>query len=452
MIPAVKTFENIRKSYGLKTAFRAVSCKLRGVPVSTVLPPPPLPELNAEDVIVQPEVKVKPEYFTFYEEWLEKHSKKLEECVAPSFLSSKLTIAIIADLNLPQCKKYRVLQKFEAFKNAGYNVSFCHWLDQPRAFNIMQCATHYIFYRIPDCEIFDSYIRESRRLGGISFYDIDDPIFDSRVYGLNKGLDFISQEEKKSLLNLAPSYGKAIAKCDVSIASTPGIKALMEVISGKPVILWRNLVDVQTRQAADLALEQRASRAESKFSVDNEALTLGYMSGSRAHEADFREASDDIALIMEKFPKIKFKVVGHLILPDVLEPFQERIEMIPFSDYPSYIRHLSEVDINLLPLTPNDFNECKSAIRYLEASMVNVPSIVTKVGDFKYVAQENRTVLFVDDENSWYRQIDTLIRNNTLRNKLTKAANDDVNTRFLLDLIPKSVASHFSIRGYNKLS
>jgi len=169
------------------------------------------------------------------------------------------------------------------------------------------------------------------------------------------------------------------------------------------------------------------------------------MSGSRAHEADFREAADDIALIMEKFPQIKFKVVGHLLLPEVLEPFQKRIELIPFSDYNSYIAHLSEVDINLLPLTPNDFNECKSAIRYLEASMVNVPSIVTKVGDFRYVAQDSHTLLFVDDKNSWYKQIELMIQNSYLREKIAKAANEDVYRRFLLDLIPDSATSHFSI-------
>jgi len=255
MIPAVRTFENIRKTHGLETALRAVLCKFRGVPVSTVLPAPPLPEMHFEDVVEQAEVEgsrevqAKPEYFAFYDKWLEKNSQKLEHCAAPEVLFSKPTIAIIADLNLPQCKKYRVLQKVEAFRNAGYSVSFCHWLDQPRAYNIMQCATHYIFYRIPDCKIYNSYILESKRLGGVSFYDIDDPIFDSRVYELNKGLEFISKEEKKSLLNLAPSYASAIAKCDVSIASTPGIKILMEGVSGKPVILWRNLVDAQTRQA-----------------------------------------------------------------------------------------------------------------------------------------------------------------------------------------------------------
>lgn len=439
VISSAKSFQNIKKSYGYKTAFRAVAYKLTGKPVSNLLPAPPEPEMQVQVKVAEPN------YFDWHGEWFHAHRNQLEKCPPVSAIFKNVSVAIIADLNLPQCKKYRVMQKLEAFRNQGISANFCHWTDQPRAFNIMQCATHYLFYRIPDCPLYDAYIAEAKRLGGTSLYDIDDPIFDKEVYELNRGLDFITKEEKSSLLRQVPRYVSAIKKADISIASTPGIQKLMRSISNKPVIIWRNLVDQQTVLAADLALAEKTRLRAASSPSDRLGVRLGYMSGSRAHEADFREASADIAKIMKKFEDVTMKVVGHLVLPEELEPFRDRIMFVPFSDYNTYISHFADVDINILPLSDNEFNECKSAIRYLEAAMVQVPTVVTNVGDFKYVAADGKTASFVNGNKTWASQIELLIRNPKLREKIGKAAYSDVNKRFLLDHIPNSANANFTL-------
>ena len=58
------------------------------------------------------------------------------------------TVAIIGDLNLPQCKKYRVIQKIEALQDSGIRCNHSHWLDIPRSLNLLQTATHAILQRL----------------------------------------------------------------------------------------------------------------------------------------------------------------------------------------------------------------------------------------------------------------------------------------------------------------
>lgn len=58
---------------------------------------------------------------------LDPHSKP-----APSLFRFG-NVAIIGDLNLPQCKKYRVLQKLEAINTFGVASNYSHWQDIPRS-------------------------------------------------------------------------------------------------------------------------------------------------------------------------------------------------------------------------------------------------------------------------------------------------------------------------------
>jgi hypothetical protein len=55
-------------------------------------------------------------------------------------------VAIIGDLNLPQYKKCRVLQKLEAINTLGVANNYSHWQDIPRSLNLMQMASTAIIY------------------------------------------------------------------------------------------------------------------------------------------------------------------------------------------------------------------------------------------------------------------------------------------------------------------
>lgn len=323
-------------------------------------------------------------------------------------------VAIIGDLNLPQCKKYRVIQKVECLNAIGMRADYSYWGDMPRSLNIMQCASAVIFYRMKDSSEFKSYLAEARRLGIPAGYDIDDPIFDKAVYGSNPNLQFLKVEERTSLLSETESYRQAMDSCDFVIASTPGMMELAR-LSSKSVYLWRNAVDAETRHWGEVARNRPSTRAR-------EGIVLGYASGSRAHEADFRMIEEVLPAIFGRFKNLTLAVNGYLKLPQSLSAYGDRIVTAPFTNYAGYLAGMAQLDINLVPLVADRFNECKSAIRYLDAAVAGVPTVASKVGDFVNVVSAGRTGVLVTGKEEWIERLSDLVKDKTLRQRMGQEA------------------------------
>lgn len=325
-------------------------------------------------------------------------------------------VALIGDLNLPQCKKFRVIQKMEALRDMGLRSEHSHWQDVPRSVNLLQTATHVIFYRVTDTELFHAYAGEARRLGLAISYDIDDPIFDESIYGSNENLEHLESGEREQLLLRCRQYLAAMRACDNIIVSTPGLKALAEAKCGKPTFLWRNAIDAETMQAAKLAEDARSKRER------DAGIVVGYASGSRAHGADFVAAEEAVAALLEKDPDVRLVIAGMHEPSAKLVSFGDRVTFAPFTDYETYIATVAGFDLNLVPLVQDGFNDCKSAIRFLDAAVVGVPSIASNTGDFVNVIEHGKTGFIADGGESWLPLLECLAGDPALRLKTGQAA------------------------------
>lgn len=326
------------------------------------------------------------------------------------------SIALIADLNLPQCKKFRVMQKVEALRDMGLQAHHSHWQNVPRSVNLMQTATHVIFYRVTGTDLFQSYLGEARRLGLSTSYDIDDPLFDEAVYGANRNLAFLPAAERQHLLSQCGEYLAAMRACDNIIVSTPGLGALAEARTGKPCYVWRNAVDAETLHAAKLALRDRERRTA------RSGVVLGYASGSRAHGADFAAAEDAIIELLQRNANVSLTIAGHHEVSPKFAALAQRVKIVPFTDYESYVSTVAGFDINLVPLLQDRFNDCKSAIRFLDAAVVGVPTIASRTGDFVNIIDHGKTGLLADGDGSWLLHLEHLAGDAALRRKMGDAA------------------------------
>ncbi len=354
------------------------------------------------------EVEKKNSFYSLWDDsYIEKHVDYLSNFEDPQ-QNGKKYVAIIADLNLPQCKKYRVLQKIEILKRKGIMCDFSHWLDVPRSINLMQNASSVIFYRIPFSKLTSSYLDEASRLNLTIGYDIDDPIFDQKIYKSNTNLDFLDRNEKNQLLNNAKHYASLIRQCHFLTTSTPFMKEVLSKYTKAKIYLWRNLMDAQSINAAHIANQL----IEKNLDIDN--FVIGYMSGSRAHEADFNIASEAIEFVMGKYKYVEFHITGYAELANKLKKkYPKRIKHIPFTDYYQYMEGFINYDVNIIPLVQNQFNECKSAIRFLESSLLDVPSIVSYIGDFKHIIKNKETGIFVykNSTSEWISALEWSINN-----------------------------------------
>ena len=339
-------------------------------------------------------------------------------------------VAIIGALDLPQCKKYRVLQKAEALEGHGCLVDLSSHEDVPRAYDRMQLATSVVFYRVPDGPRMRGYIDEARRLGIPALYDMDDPVFSRRVYEANRNLLSLLPGERSHLLDNTQAYLSAMRRCDGFIASTPYLARLIEEGVGGPVYLWRNAVDSESSMIAREFLGDGTSDADET----NRPVRIGYLSGSRAHDADFQVAAEPLANLLSSNAHLKLVVAGYATLPEPLVPHEARIERRPFTSYRSYFETLRSDDIVIVPSLADEFNESKSAIRYMEAALVERPCVASKVGDFRNVVGEN-TGFLADSADAWQRSLQDLIDSPSERLSMGRRAREHVLSNYETRLI-----------------
>ena len=325
------------------------------------------------------------------------------------------TILIVGALDLPQCKKYRVSQKVEFLQSIGWDCYYTHYNDVPRAISYLQISTALIFYRVPNCAQFREYLEESARLGIKTFYDIDDPIFNTAVYAENKNLEHIEPHERAHLLASAEDYRGAMKAVDALILSTSYLQALAQNDFGGRTYLWRNLADAATISIAENTRCERTGDDLTK-------VIVGYASGSRAHDEDFNIAATGVAKILELYEHVELQVIGYAVMPPVLERFKERINTRPFSGYAKYFETLSQIDINIVPLVDDRFNACKSAIRYIEASLCSVPTVASSVGQFAEIVDDGLDGFLATTQETWVSALGQLIENRLLREEMGETA------------------------------
>jgi glycosyltransferase involved in cell wall biosynthesis len=99
---------------------------------------------------------------------------------------------------------------------------------------------------------------------------------------------------------------------------------------------------------------------------------------------------------------------------------------VPMADYIETLNSL-RLDLMLIPRRDNYFNRCKSNIKFLEASMLEIPVIAQGFsdGNSPYEADKDFLKLAIT-EKDWEKYIAELVDNKALRREMGKRARDYV--------------------------
>lgn len=112
------------------------------------------------------------------------------------------------------------------------------------------------------------------------------------------------------------------------------------------------------------------------------------------------------------------------------------IEWTPFVPAEDYYETLNDlkIDIAIIPRANTQFNRCKSNIKYLENSMLEIPSICQsfETGDSPYQVNpaDKDYLLFADTHEQWIEQIEKLINDKEYRRELGKKAREYVEANY----------------------
>jgi glycosyltransferase involved in cell wall biosynthesis len=108
------------------------------------------------------------------------------------------------------------------------------------------------------------------------------------------------------------------------------------------------------------------------------------------------------------------------------------MEWHPLVEAHLYYEYLNDLklDMVIIPRYDSLFNRCKSNLKFLENSMLSIPSICQSfsTGDSPYEQNpaDKDYLLLATDTESWIAQMETLITNKELRRELGKKAHDYV--------------------------
>lgn len=340
--------------------------------------------------------------------------------VAPAVNRRRRHVAMIGDLNLPQCKKYRVEQLDELWNEAGVGYTYAHHEDIPRCLDILQGATHLMLYRLRQSSVVEMYLYEARRLRIPIIYDIDDPLFSFSAYETYSNGAGIDARMRRQLIDQSPAYLATMMQADMLTLSTPGLVELAGLHCPRQAYLRRNFADRPTLELGGVAMRAAPSK---------KGFTLVFASGSQGHELDLLSIADALEDFLAGDPSRTLLILGTFDQARLPQTVAERTVMRPFADYPSYLRALASADCAILPLCDDAFNRCKSAVRVIDAASVGVPSVVGTVGDGGAVVRDGVTG-FTVAAGGWRDAFETFARDPLMATQLGREARRDLETRW----------------------
>ena len=328
------------------------------------------------------------------------------------------SVLIVAELTLPQCAKYRVWQKQEHFHRLGVPCRVVDWRHAEDCLTAASLATQAILYRVPAYEPVLHLIERLHRYRVPVAWEVDDLIFDSAMFLQNRNVDELDPELREGILSGVDLYREAMLACGAGIASTPCLADAMRTAGLSQVAVVENALDEETLRVA-AALRDARSR---EFARPRDGVLITYGSGTKTHDADFREAAPALLRLLREWPDTRLRIVGELNLTPGFDLFGERVQKLPPTPYAHYLRLLADSDISIAPLEPTIFNDAKSNIKFLEAAILGVPSVCSPRSHFTDVIVDGENGMLAADETAWFATLSALAGDADLRRRIGQAA------------------------------
>lgn len=177
--------------------------------------------------------------------------------------------------------------------------------------------------------------------------------------------------------------------------------------------------------------------------------------GGSAHYEDWYPLREQLGRLTEKYPQVHWDIWG-CQYPWVNELIPaHRYTYHDWCAYQEYKLRLCMIghDIALAPLSPNKFNNCRSAIKFYEASVLKKPAAVLAQNTAAYKDEilDEQTGLLYNTPDEFEEKLSRLIEDEMLRKTLGANAKDWISeNRDAMKVVPSIVASWEQLREDRK--
>ena len=351
-----------------------------------------------------------------------------------------LRVVMLANQDLAQCTYYRVDAKRQQLgAEQGIDLQIFE-RSQTEAFrSAVATADVALLYRVASNVDVLRCIAACRMAGIPAVYEVDDLVFDADAFPdpLASYDGAITAEQHFELRAGVALVRHAVSACDAAIASTEHLAARLQplVRSGQVMVHRNGLSRELARIASDAAPRSRVA--------EDRAVTLFYGSGTRAHAADFRDIlAPALDRLMAENKDVRFIGCGYVNAGALARRYPGRVEQVdPVTERDAYLSQMLSVDINLAVLQAGTFNDCKSEIKWLEAAVFCVPSVVSDVEGYRETLKDGVHVVRVPpDANAWYGALRKLVLNPKRRAAIGMAACEWALAQYTPDTLGRSLA------------
>lgn len=347
------------------------------------------------------------------------------------------------DYSVPHPVRYRVDHQMEQLEAVGMTTR------KVDAWNLtedhVRVARTFVIFRCPYWDFVERFVELAHSLNKRVLYDIDDLVIDTVYTDQISYLDTMSAEERAGYDDGVRRMGKTMMLCDGVITTTDQLAAelrkYLDVVFVNRNVASEEMLALSERAAYErdvlpgLDASEVEPRDRHRWRVARErrearsGFSLGYFSGSITHNDDFEMIMPAVVRFMGDYPDVRLHVVGELDLPEPLRPFADRVVRVPFSPWRRLPQMLSFVDVNLVPLEDTLFNRAKSENKWVEAALVKVPSVASRVGALADSITDGVDGILCDTVDDWYDALVALRTNRDLYRSIARRAYEECSSR-----------------------
>lgn len=308
--------------------------------------------------------------------------------------------------------RYRVEHLREQLLHQGIR-SKCVTIDEAYKVDLRPYCT-IVVYRSSNAGLVRKLVKNAHGLGKKVYYDIDDYIFN---YTAICNLKFLQGSDYSNFDQYSNNIRKAMELCDGFIVSTTNLKsAVQKDFHKKEVFINRN---VASMEMLTLSLGVHKKR-------EDNIIRLGYFSGSKTHNEDFEQIKDEILFVMKNNPNVYLYIGGQIELTKDFNCVKDRVEKFDFVSWRKLPQLIAKADINLMPLEGTFFHACKSENKWMEAALVNVPTVASWNTELAGAIEDGVTGFLCKEQSEWRLILQKLIDDINLRSEIAKAAHEKV--------------------------
>lgn len=310
--------------------------------------------------------------------------------------------------DVPHPARYRISHQMEQLEELGITCDQLYYYDLTPADE--ERASVIVLFRTPLIDKVSHLVSAAHAHGKKVFFDVDDLVINVSYTNELPFVRVMSPEDKAVFDDGVTRTGEALALCDGAVVSTERLAE--EVGKVVPHVLVNR--NVASREMVDIS--EKARQAETCRQGDD--VILGYLSGSLTHDSDFALVSEAIAEVMRQRPGVRLAITGLGDLPEQLKPYEDRVIRHDYVDWRELPSLIAKTDICLAPLEDTVFNQAKSENRWVDASLVGIPTVASDAGAFARMIRQNETGILCRTSQEWERALLGLVDDADLRGRI----------------------------------